>query len=133
VAGDGGAHVLEGAPDHLAGRDRRARCARRPARGLRAQHLRVLDREVGGDEHLAEVAEHAAQVRRLGVGAAERLGRAAGVARREERQQHQLLEPRRAVAVLLEQEHPAGQLAHRAGAEEHDGVGGALYGPPARL
>jgi hypothetical protein len=103
----------------------------RAAAGARLpQHRGVVGREVGRDQHLAEVPEHPAELRRLRIPGADAEGCLTGVARGEQREQHQLLQPGRAAAVVLEQEQRRGEVADVARAEEHQRVRRALDGAP---
>ncbi len=117
-------------PRHVASR----RVWRYAGDGQRADRGGVLVAQVRGREHLTEVAEHAREVRRIDVdpGTAS-LGRRARRARRQQREKHQLLEPRRAPPVVLEEQQRAREVAHRARAEQHECVRGALHRPAAAV
>ena len=91
---------------------------------------RVVFAEVTGDQHFAEVAEHAAQVRFLGLLQAQRVRDFACVIRGKQRLQHQLLQRRRATMEVFEQQQAAGQLTHGSRAQHHHRMRGALNRPP---
>ncbi len=92
------------------------------------EDLRVLAREVAGDEDLPEVAEHPAQVRLLRVGEVAPHRQLARVVGGEEGEEHELLESRRALAVVLEDEDRRGEVAHGPRPEEEHRVRRALDG-----
>ena len=82
--------------------------------------FRVLDGEVAGHDQLAEVAEHPAEIGLLDPAQPGADGDLAGVIAGKQHQQHQLLQPARLIAEVLEDEHARRQVADRIPAHHRD-------------